>query len=83
MTFNDIQNRLVDMLNQAEIKIGTKQGRLMEWVYVQALRDNGVTIPPAVDMMFMCGRSVAGYKPSTKTNYDIGKRVQLGYDHGE
>ena len=76
MTFNDIQNRLVDMLNQAQIKVGTKQGRLMEWVYVQALRDNGVTIPPAVDMMFMCGRSVAGYK-------DIGKRVQLGYDHGE
>jgi hypothetical protein len=35
---------------------------LMEWVYVQALRDNGVTIPPAVDMMFLCGRSVAGYK---------------------
>ncbi len=62
MTFNDIQNRLVDMLNQAEIKVGTKQGRLMEWVYVQALRDNGVTIPPAVDMMFLCGRSVAGYK---------------------
>jgi hypothetical protein len=62
MTFDIIQNRLVDMLNQAQIKIGSKQGRLMEWVYVQALRDNGVTIPPAVDMMFMCGRSVAGYK---------------------
>jgi hypothetical protein len=62
MTFNEIQNRLVDMLNQAQIKIGSKQGRLMEWVYVQALRDNGVTIPPAVDMMFLCGRSVAGYK---------------------
>ena len=62
MTFNDIQNRLVDMLNQAQIKVGTKQGRLMEWVYVQALRDNGVTIPPAVDMMLLCSRSVAGYK---------------------
>ena len=70
MTFNDIQTRLVDMLNQAEIKIGTKQGRLMEWVYVQALRDNGVTIPAAVDMMLLCSRSVAGYK-------DIGKREQL------
>ena len=66
MTFNDIQNRLVDMLNQAQIKIGSKQGRLMEWVYVQALRDNGVTIPAAVDMMFMCGRSVAGYKDAGK-----------------
>lgn len=62
MTFNDIQNRLVDMLTQAQIKIGSKQGRLMEWVYVQALRDNGVQIPAAVDMMMMCGRSVAGYK---------------------
>ena len=70
MTFNDIQNRLVDMLNQAQIKIGSKQGRLMEWVYVQALRDNGVQIPASVDIMLMCSRSVAGYK-------DIGKRVQL------
>jgi hypothetical protein len=34
-------------------------------------------------MMLLSGRSVAGYKPSTKTKYDIGKRVQLGYDHGE
>jgi hypothetical protein len=34
-------------------------------------------------MMLLSGRSVAGYKPPTKTNYDIGKRVQLGYDHGE
>ena len=76
MKFEDIQSRLVTVLNQAQIKVGTKQSKLVEWVYVQALRDSGITIPPAVDMMFMCGRSVAGYK-------DIGKRVQLGYDHGE
>jgi hypothetical protein len=31
-----------------------------------------------VDVLLMSGRSVAGYKPS-----NIGKRVQLGYDHGE
>ncbi len=62
MKFEDIQSRLVTMLNQAEIKVGTKQSKLVEWVYVQALRDSGITIPPAVDVMFMCGRSVAGYK---------------------
>ena len=62
MKFEDIQSRLVTMLNQAEIKVGTKQSKLVEWVYVQALRDSGITIPPAVDVMMMCGRSVAGYK---------------------
>jgi hypothetical protein len=70
MKFEDIQNRLVSVLTQAQIKVGTKQSRLVEAVYVQALRDSGVQIPAAVDMMLMCGRSVAGYK-------DIGKRVQL------
>jgi hypothetical protein len=70
MTFETIQNRLVSVLNQAEIKVGTKQSRLVEAVYVQALRDNGVQIPAAVDMMLLCGRSVAGYR-------DVGKREQL------
>lgn len=62
MKFEDIQSRLVSVLTQAEIKAGTKQGRLVEAVYVQALRDSGVTVPPAVDMLLMCGRSVAAYK---------------------
>lgn len=70
MKFEDIQSRLVSVLTQADVKAGTKQGRLVEAVYVQALRDSGVTVPPAVDMLLMCGRSVAAYK-------DIGKRVQL------
>jgi len=61
MKFEDIQSRLVNILNQAEIKVGNKQSRLVEWVYVQALRDAGVQIPSAVDVMLMCGRSVAGY----------------------
>lgn len=83
MTFEEIQSKLNEILTMAEVKVGSKQGRLLECVYVQALRDVGIQIPAAVDMMLLSGRSVAGYKPSTKTNYDIGKRVQLGYDHGE
>jgi hypothetical protein len=70
MKFEDIQSRLVSVLTQAEIKAGTKKGQLVEAVYVQALRDNGITVPPAVDVLLMCGRSVAGYR-------DVGKRVQL------
>ena len=66
MKFEDIQSRLVTVLNQAQIKVGTKQSKLVEWVYVQALRDSGITIPPAVDVMFMCGRSVAGYKEQSQ-----------------
>ena len=78
MTFETLQKNLQTMLKLADVKVGTKQGKLLEAVYVQALRDNGVKIPAAVDMMLLSGRSVAGYKPS-----NIGKRVQLGYDHGE
>ena len=78
ITFETLQERLLKVLGEAEVKVGSKQGKLLEAVYVQALRDNGVTIPAAVDMMLLSGRSVAGYKPS-----NIGKRVQLGYDHGE
>ena len=78
ITFETLQERLLKVLGEAEVKVGSKQGKLLEAVYVQALRDNGVNIPAAVDMMLLSGRSVAGYKPS-----NIGKRVQLGYDHGE
>ena len=78
MTFETLQERLLKVLGEAEVKVGSKQGKLLEAVYVQALRDNGVKIPAAVDMMLLSGRSVAGYKPS-----NIGKRVQLGYDHGD
>jgi hypothetical protein len=83
ITFEILQDRLLKVLGEAEVKVGSKQGKLLECVYVQALRDSGIKIPSVVDMWLMSGRSVAGYKPSTKTNYDIGKRVQLGYDLGE
>ena len=78
ITFETLQERLLKVLGEAEVKVGSKQGKLLEAVYVQALRDVNIQIPAAVDMMLLSGRSVAGYKPS-----NIGKRVQLGYDHGE
>ena len=83
MTFETLQERLLKVLGEAEVKVGSKQGKLLEAVYVQALRDNGVKIPAAVDMMFMSGRSVAGYKPPTKEVLDKYRNAQLGYDHGE
>ena len=78
ITFETLQERLLKVLGEAEVQVGSKQGKLLEAVYVQALRDVNIQIPAAVDMMLLSGRSVAGYKPS-----NIGKRVQLGYDHGE
>jgi len=83
MTFEEIQSKLNETLRLAEVKVGTKKADLIERVYLKALRDSGMDVPVVVDILLMSGRSVAGYKPSTKTNYDIGKRVQLGYDHGE
>ena len=78
MTFETLQKNLQIVLNKANIKAGTKKGMLVEYVYIMAMCDNNVQIPVAAEMMLLSGRSVAGYKPS-----NIGKRVQLGYDHGE
>jgi hypothetical protein len=50
------------MLKLADVKVGTKKAIELEHVYVYALRDAGVTIPAAVDVMLLSGRSVAGYK---------------------
>ena len=62
ITFETLQERLLKVLGEAEVKVGSKQGKLLEAVYVQALRDSGVKISATIDMMLMCGRSVAGYK---------------------
>lgn len=78
MTFETIQSNLQTMLKLADVKVGTKKAIELEHVYVLALRDVNIQIPAVVDMLLLSGRSVAGYKPS-----NIGKRVQLGYDHGE
>ena len=83
ITFETLQERLLKVLGEAEVKVGSNQGKLLEAVYVQALRDNGVKISATIDMMLMCGRSVAGYKPPTKEVLDKYRNAQLGYDHGE
>jgi hypothetical protein len=83
ITFETLQERLLKVLGEAEVKVGSKQGKLLEAVYVQALRDSGIKISATIDMMLMCGRSVAGYKPPTKEVLDKYRNVQLGYDHGE
>ena len=72
MTFEEIQSKIQNLLKLAGVKVGTKKANEFEHVYVYALRDAGVTIPAAVDVMLLSGRSVAGYKPS-----NIGNRVQL------
>ena len=83
ITFETLQERLLKVLGEAEVKVGSKQGKLLECVYVQALRDSGIKISATIDMMLMCGRSVAGYKPPTKEVLDKYRNAQLGYDHGE
>ena len=83
ITFETLQERLLKVLGEAEVKVGSKQGKLLEAVYVQALRDVNIQIPAAVDMMLLSGRSVAGYKPPTKEVLDKYRNAQLGYDHGE
>jgi hypothetical protein len=86
-SFEEIQNNLVNMLSEVDVKAGTNKARLLEYVYVRALRDAEVNIPTAVDMMLMCGRSVAGYKVTTKNSrnnkVDVGVRVQLGFDDSD
>jgi hypothetical protein len=83
MTFEEIQSKLNETLRLAEVKVGTKKADLIERVYLKALRDAGMAIPAAVDMMLLSGRSVAGYKPPTKEVLDKYRNAQLGYDHGE
>jgi hypothetical protein len=83
ITFETLQERLLKVLGEAEVKVGSKQGKLLEAVYVQALRDSGIKISATIDMMLMCGRSVAGYNPPTKEVLDKYRNAQLGYDHGE
>jgi hypothetical protein len=60
-TFEEIQSKLKETLAMAEVKIGTKKADLLERVYIKALRDNGIGIPPVVDILLFSGRSVAGF----------------------
>jgi len=62
MTFETLQKNLQIVLDKANVKAGTKQGMLLEQVYLVAMCDNNVQIPVAAEMMLLSGRSVAGYK---------------------
>ena len=53
------------------------------WDITKPRRNFDNTYPATIDMMLMCGRSVAGYKPPTKEVLDKYRNAQLGYDHGE
>ena len=67
ITFETLQSNLQTMLKLADVKVGTKKAIEFEHVYVLALRDVGIQIPAAVDMMLLSGRSVAGYKTSSNS----------------
>ena len=86
-SFETIQNNLVNMLKLTNVKIGTKKANEFEHVYVHALRDANIQIPVVVDMMLLSGRSVAGYKVTTKNSrnnkVDVGVRAQLGFDDSD
>jgi len=60
-SFDEVQSRLKILLCDAEVKPGTKKGLLLERVYVMGMLGTGVKVNPAVEMMLLCGRSVAGY----------------------
>ena len=77
MTFEMLQERLLKVLVQAGAKVGSKQGELLESVYIQALCDSDVKLSAGLDMWIMSGRSVAGYNPPTKEVLAKYKNVQL------
>ena len=87
MTFETLQKNLQIVLNKANIKAGTKKGMLVEYVYIVAMLDNNVHIPLAAEMMLLSGRSVAGYKVTTKNSrnnkVDVGVHAQLGFDDSD
>ena len=68
ITFETLQSNLQTILQLAYVKVGTKKAIELEHVYVLALRDVGIQIPAAVDMMLLSGRSVAGYKTSSNSS---------------
>jgi len=86
-SFEEIQKNMRLMLNEVDVKVGSKKARLLEYVYVRALRDAEVEIPTVVDIYLMTDRSIAGYvitnKKSRPAKVDIGVRAQLGFDDSD
>ncbi len=75
------------MFSEVDVKVGTKKARLLEYVYVRALRDAEVEVPTVIDIYLMTNRSIAGYgitnKKSRPAKVDIGVRAQLGFDDSD
>ena len=47
-SFEDIQDNMILMLNEFDVKCGTNKAYLLERAYIRALRDTGVEIPTDV-----------------------------------
>jgi hypothetical protein len=86
-SFEEIQENIRLMLSEVDVKLGSKKSRLLEYVYVRALRDTDVEIPTVVDVYLMTDRSIAEYgitnKKSRAAEVDIGVRAQLGFDDSD
>jgi hypothetical protein len=86
-SFEEIQKNMQLMFSEVDVKVGTKKARLLEYVYVRALRDAEVEIPTVVDVYLMTDRSIAEYgitnKKSRAAEVDIGVRAQLGFDDSD
>jgi len=86
-SFEEIQKNMQLMFSEVDVKVGTKKARLLEYVYVRALRDAEVEVPTVIDIYLMTNRSIAGYgitnKKSRPVKVDIGVRAQLGFDDSD
>jgi hypothetical protein len=86
-SFEEIQKNMQLMFSEVDVKVGTKKARLLEYVYVRALRDAEVEVPTVIDIYLMTNRSIAGYgitnKKSRPAKVDIGIRAQLGFDDSD
>ncbi len=86
-SFEEIQKNMQLMFSEVDVKVGTKKARLLEYVYVRALRDAEVEVPTVIDIYLMTNRSIAGYgitnKKSRPAKVDIGVRAQLGFDDSD
>jgi hypothetical protein len=86
-SFEEIQKNMRLMFSEVDVKLGSKKARLLEYVYVRALRDAEVEVPTVIDIYLMTNRSIAGYgiesKKSRTAKVDIGIRAQLGFDDSD
>lgn len=62
LTFETLQKNLQNLLKDSKVKGGSKKGAVIECVYMIAMRDAGVSVPLAAEMMLLTGRSIAEYK---------------------